>query len=188
MADETGPFMADEIGPFMADETGPNPDNTPPASILKYLHPRERLSMRFRQLPIPLAMHLAAMIGGLLAAIAVSQLPGIAGAERLVAWILWAFLAARLFAAAASWPNYHIAVTDKRVLVVSGIFTTEAASFPLPGADEIGVKQSFRGRLFGYGTITLTPAAGTPSSFTFIPYVQRLYLELLNGEEYAKED
>lgn len=180
--------MADETGPVMADGIRPTPDNTVPPSLGKYLHPREQLSMRFRQLPIPLAMHLAAMIGGLLAAIAVSQLPGIADAERLVAWILWGFLTARLFAAAASWPNYHIAVTDKRVLVVSGIFSTEATSFPLPGADGIGVAQSFRGRLFGYGTITLTPAAGTPSSFTFMPYVQRLYLELLNREDYAEED
>lgn len=188
MADETGPSMADETGPFMPDGIAPNPDNTVPDSIGKYLLPRERVSMRFRQLPIPLAMHLAAMIGGLLAAIAVSQLPGIAGAERLVAWILWMFLAARLFAAAASWPNYQIVVTNKRVLVISGIFTTEAAPFPLPDADEVGVRQSFRGRLIGYGTITLTPAAGTPSSFTFMPYAQQLYLELLTRGKGAGDD
>lgn len=172
----------------MADETRPIQYDAVPASIGKYLLPRERLSLLVRQLPIPLAMHLAAMIGGLLAAIAVSQLPGIADAERLVAWILWVFLAARLFAAAASWPNYQIAVTNKRVLVISGIFTREAAPFPLPDADEVGVRQSFRGRLIGYGTITLTPAAGTPSSFTFMPYAQQLYLELLNRVEDAEED
>jgi hypothetical protein len=188
MADETGPFMADETEPFAPNRIRPDPSNTVPVSIGKYLLPSERRRLTIRQLPIPLAVHLAAMIGGLLAAIAVSQLPGIAGAERVVAWILWVFLAARLFAAAASWPNYHIVVTNKRVLVISGIFTREAAPFPLPDADEVGVKQSARGRLIGYGTITLTPAAGTPSSFTFMPYAQQLYLELLSPGEDAEED
>ena len=180
--------MADETGPFRPDGIRLVPSNAVPVSISKYLLPSEGRTLTIRQLPIPLAVHLAAMIGGLLAAIAVSQLPGIAGAERLVAWILWVFLAARLLAAAASWPNYQIVVTNKRVLVISGIFTREVAPLSLPGADAVGVKQSARGRLFGYGTITLTPAAGTPSSFTFMPNADRLYLELLSPGEEAEED
>jgi hypothetical protein len=76
----------------MADETTAD---LPPASVTRFLLPEERLRLLLRQLPIPLAMHLAAMLGGLLAAIAVSEIPGIAASARLVAWILWVFLAAR---------------------------------------------------------------------------------------------
>ena len=172
----------------MARKTGPTRPSTVPLSVAKHLFPREELRLLFRQHPIPLVPHLAAMIGALLAAIAVSQLPGIADAERVVAWILWAFLAARLLTAAASYPNYRIVVTDRRVLVVWGVFTSEFAPIALPDVDEIGVRQSVRGKVFRYGTITLTPAAGTPSTFTFMPWPQHLYWELLRRGEHAEED
>lgn len=169
----------------MAEEI--TPDREPPFSVARFMLPKEKLPLLIRQLPIPLAVHMAAMFGGLLAAIAVSQIPAIPAAARLVAWILWIFLAARLFAAVASWPNYNIAMTDKRLLVISGIFTREVTPFPLPEVDEIGFRQSFRGRLIGYGTIIISPAGGTPSTFNFMPYPQQLYLEILNLHK-GKED
>ena len=90
---------------LMAGKITPIRPATVPASVAKFLLPKEKLRLLFRQLPIPLAMHLAAMLGGLLAAIAVSQIPGIAAWTRPVAWILWVFLAARLVVAVASWPT-----------------------------------------------------------------------------------
>ncbi len=167
----------------MAGKITPIRPATVPASVAKFLLPKEKLRLLFRQLPIPLAMHLAAMLGGLLAAIAVSQIPGIAAWTRPVAWILWVFLAARLVVAVASWPNYQIAVTDKRLLVVSGISTHGVTPFPLPDSSEIGVRQSIRGRLIGYGTIIITPAGGIPSTFNFIAYPQQVYLLILNLDE-----
>jgi hypothetical protein len=161
----------------MADETTAD---LPPASVTRFLLPEERLRLLLRQLPIPLAMHLAAMLGGLLAAIAVSEIPGIAASARLVAWILWVFLAARVVVAVASWPNYQIAVTDQRLLVISGISTREVMPYPLPDSGEIGFRRSFQGRLFGYGTIIISPAAGTPSTFDFITYPEQSYHEILN--------
>ena len=169
----------------MADEI--TPDASVPVSIGRFMLPEERLRLRIRQLPIPLAMHLAAMFGGLLAAIAVSQVPGVAAA-RGIAWLLWLFLAARLLVAVASWPNYQIAMTDQRLLVVSGIATQEVTPFPLPDVDEIGFRQSARGRLIGYGTIIISPAGGTPSTFNFMPYAQQLYLEILNQHKGKKDD
>jgi Bacterial PH domain len=165
----------------MTDEITPVGSETVPASIGKFMLPEERLRLRMRQLPIPLAMHLAAALGGLLAAIAVSQIPGIAALARLVVWIIPVFLAARLVVAVTSWPNYQIAMTDKRLLVISGISTREVTPFPLPDSGEIGFRQSFRGRVIGYGTIIISPAGGTPSTFDFIPYPQQLYLEILNA-------
>jgi uncharacterized membrane protein YdbT with pleckstrin-like domain len=165
----------------MADEITPVQVAAIPASLGNYLVPGERLRLRMRQLPIPLAMHLAAALGGLLAAIAVSQIPGIAALARLVVWIIPVFLAARLVVAVASWPNYQIAMTDQRLLVVSGISTREVTPFPLPDFGEIGFRQSLRGRIIGYGTIIISPAGGTPSTFDFIPYPQQLYLEILNS-------
>jgi len=172
----------------MAEEIMPVRFDTVPVSIGRFMLPEEKLYMRIRQLPIPLAIHMAAMFGGLLAAIAVSQIPAIPAVARLVAWILWIFLAARLFVAVASWPNYQIAMTDKRLLVVSGISTQEVTPFPLPEVDEIGFRQSVRGRLIGYGTIIINPATGTPSAFNFMPYPQQLYLEILNQHKDKKDD
>jgi Bacterial PH domain len=164
----------------MADKSTPIQIATIPASLGKFMRSDEELRLRYRQLPVPLVMHLAAMLGGLLAAIAVSQIPGLAAWTRPVAWILWIFLAARLVVAASSWPNYQIAVTNKRLLVVSGFSTHGVTPFPLPDFGEIGVRQSIRGRLIGYGTIIITPAGGTPSAFDYILYPQQLYLEFLN--------
>jgi hypothetical protein len=173
----------------MANEITPGWE--PPVSIARFMMPKEKLRLLIRQLPIPLAVHMAAMFGGLLAAIAVSQIPAIPAAARLVAWILWIFLAARLFVAVASWPNYHIAMTDKRLLVISGISSREVAPFPLPDVDQVGFRQSVRGRLIGYGTIIISPAGGTPSTFHFMPYPERLYLLILDlhkGKEDAAAD
>jgi hypothetical protein len=164
----------------MADMSTPVRTVTNPPSLGKFMHRDEQLLLRYRQLPVPLVMHLAAMLGGLLAAIAVSQIPGLAAWTRPVAWILWIFLAVRLVVAASSWPNYQIAVTDKRLLVVWGFSTHGVTPFPLPDFGEIGVRQSMRGRLIGYGTIIITPAGGTPSTFDYILYPQQLYLEFLD--------
>jgi Bacterial PH domain len=173
----------------MADEMrAPQVLATPiPLIIAKNLRPDEYPRTVTRQLPIPLAVHLAAMFGGLLAAIAVSQVPGTAAAVRPIAWLLWLFLTGRLVAAAASWPFYQVVISNKRVLVISGFFKQQVTPFPLPDPDEVGFTQNFRGRVWGYGTITLTPAGGTASSFDFLPVPQMLYLELLAAKDTAEE-
>jgi len=167
----------------MPDETAPirfQPSPTVPLSIYRVLLPQEKLHLVARQLPIPLITQLAAAFGGLLAAVAVSEIPGIAAPTRLIIWILPVFLAVRLVVAAVNWPNYYIVVTDKRLLVVSGIINRKVIPFPLPDVGEVGFKQSWRSRSMSYGDLVISPAGGTSSVFDFIHNPEHFYLDILN--------
>jgi hypothetical protein len=74
--------------------------------------------------------------------------------------------------------------SDRQTASVSlGNLHSRSYAFPLPDSSEIGVRQSIRGRLIGYGTIIITPAGRIPSTFNFIAYPQQVYLLILNLDE-----
>jgi membrane protein YdbS with pleckstrin-like domain len=51
-------------------------------------------------------------------------------------------------------------LTDKRILIKSGILTSELLSVPLTQVEGVRLRQGLLGRLLGYGTITLTGTGG----------------------------
>jgi hypothetical protein len=162
--------------------------STTPANVNRFLDPGERVVLLIPRRPIALCLPLSAALGGLLAAIAVSQIPGISSSAQLAVWILVAFLMARLVAAVLGWTHYHIIMTDRRLLIVSGIFNLEAASSPLPDLAGIKFRIPIVSRLFGfgYGTLTFSPAGGPVSAFDFIPSAEKHYYRIrrfLSGEE-----
>lgn len=152
-----------------------------PLLVSRFLLPQETLRLQLqRQFPIMLAMPLAAALGGLLAAIAVTEIRGVAAAARFAAWIIVAFLLARLAAAAISWPAYRIVMTDKRLLVISGISTVEVTVSPIEDFAAVSYKRSFAGRVIGYGTVIINLTSGAALTFDYIPYSEQIYLELSN--------
>jgi hypothetical protein len=151
-----------------------------PAFVNRFLLPQEALRLQMRQFPIMLAMPLAAALGGLLAAIAVSEIPGIAAPARFAVWIIVAFLLARLAAAAISWPAYRIVITDRRLLVISGISTVEVTVSPIEDFAAISYKRPLAGRLIGYGTVIINLTSGAALTFDYMTYSEQIYLELSN--------
>ncbi len=59
----------------------------------------------------------------------------------------------------------EFAVTDKRVLIKVGFIKRHSLELLLQKVEGIGVDQDFFGRIFGYGTITVTGTGGTKEPF-----------------------
>ena len=62
----------------------------------------------------------------------------------------------------------ELAVTNKRVIVKFGLFTTHALEMRLGKIETVRVNQGLVGRLFNYGTIVIT---GTGATFDPIPKI-----------------
>jgi uncharacterized membrane protein YdbT with pleckstrin-like domain len=60
------------------------------------------------------------------------------------------------------------AVTSKRVMMKTGIFSTRSVELLLSKIEAIAVNQTLGGRLLGYGDIVVTGSGGTEESFADI--------------------
>ncbi len=62
----------------------------------------------------------------------------------------------------------EFAVTNKRVVIKLGVFTTRSLELLLPKVEGIAVNQGMGGKLWGYGDIVVTGSGGTKESFSGI--------------------
>jgi hypothetical protein len=167
-------------------------ESTVPAALYRFLLPNERVLL-IKRAPVALCLPLSTALGGLLAAIAVSHMPGVTTPTQVTSWILVAFLLVRLTASVLGWFNYYIAITDERLLIVSGIFNLKAASSPRPDLAAIECEIPFASRLFRwkYGTFTFRPGGAAATTLYFVPHVEAEYLKIcrfLSGEMNGSEN
>jgi uncharacterized membrane protein YdbT with pleckstrin-like domain len=59
----------------------------------------------------------------------------------------------------------EFAVTNRRVVVKTGLLNTRSIELLLPKIEAIEVTQSLMGRIFGYGDIIVTGSGGTDNTF-----------------------
>lgn len=97
-----------------------------------------------------------------------------------IAWFLangpwnsfaWIPLALGLFILLATFvkrQSSDFAVTNKRVMMKVGVFSTHSVELLLNKIEAIAVNQSFMGRIFGYGDIVVTGSGGTREAFSHI--------------------
>lgn len=72
-----------------------------------------------------------------------------------LAVVVWSVLVAQLVFRVLT---TEIAITDRRVMSKTGLFTTEVKVTPLDKVNNVNVKQSFFGNLLDYGDIEVTTA------------------------------
>jgi membrane protein YdbS with pleckstrin-like domain len=87
---------------------------------------------------------------------------------RSFAWIPALLAVLVLLPAVVKRQSSDFAVTNKRVMMKAGVFTTHSIELLLNKIEAIGVNQTLVGRLFGYGDIVVTGSGGTRESFTHI--------------------
>ena len=133
-----------------------------------HLLPGERVVYRAR-------LHWIAFRASLLL-LALAIVAGVAG--QLVstspyedAWKLWVpagLVVLALLAALGPWirrTTSEFAVTDKRVLVKTGVVQRDSLETLLSKVEAIGVDQTLLGRMLGFGTITIVGTGGTRETF-----------------------
>jgi uncharacterized membrane protein YdbT with pleckstrin-like domain len=84
------------------------------------------------------------------------------------AWIPLALGVLLLLATFIKRQSSDFAVTNKRVMMKVGVFSTRSIELLLSKIEAIAVNQSFIGRIFGYGDIVVTGSGGTREAFSHI--------------------
>jgi membrane protein YdbS with pleckstrin-like domain len=84
------------------------------------------------------------------------------------AWIPLALAVLVLLATSIKRQSSDFAVTNKRVMMKVGVFSTRSVELLLSKIEAIAVNQSFIGRIFGYGDIVVTGSGGTREAFSHI--------------------
>jgi len=90
------------------------------------------------------------------------------GSWQGFAWVPLALVLVVLLPAVVKRQSSDFAVTNKRVMMKSGVFTTRSVELLLNKIEAIAVDQSLLGRLFGYGDIVVTGSGGTREAFSHI--------------------
>lgn len=83
-------------------------------------------------------------------------------------WIPVAIWLLVLIAAVVKRQSSDFAVTNKRVMMKVGVFSSRSVELLLNKIEAIAVNQSFVGRIFGYGDIEVTGSGGTKEEFRSI--------------------
>ena len=65
-----------------------------------------------------------------------------------------------------------MAVTNRRVLIKTGMTSRRTLDLMLSRVESIAVQESTAGRLFGYGSVIVRGTGGTPESFLMIAHPQ----------------
>lgn len=87
-----------------------------------------------------------------------------------VLWYAALFVVLRFAYLVLSWWVERIVVTDKRVMLTEGIFTTQVKMMPLLKVTDLTFERTITGRTLGYGTL-IVESAGQIQAFSRIEYV-----------------
>src|SRR2546430_13502349 len=75
-----------------------------------------------------------------------------------VLWYIALAVVVRYAYVVLSWWVERIVVTDKRILMTTGLFTTRVLMMPISKVTDLTYKRTMNGRMMGYGTINLESA------------------------------
>jgi len=64
----------------------------------------------------------------------------------------------------------EIAVTNRRVMIKTGLASRRSLEIMLPKLESIGITEPFMGRMLGYGTVVIHGTGGTPEPFDKIAH------------------
>jgi len=71
-----------------------------------------------------------------------------------------------------SWWVERIVVTDKRILMTTGLFTTRVLMMPISKVTDLTYKRTVNGRMLGYGTM-IVESAGQFQALNHIEYLPK---------------
>jgi uncharacterized membrane protein YdbT with pleckstrin-like domain len=149
-----------------------------PVAAGRYLLPHEQRVITVRQHQARLLPALTVAVGGLLAAEAVNGIAAGVKWARFVVWVLAGFLVVRAIVDALAWYVRYIVITDKRLILISGILSRKATGFPLQALQNLGLTQSAGGRMLGYGAFSVETGGKAIALIDYIPFPEQLYLEV----------
>ncbi len=160
------------------------PDISPrqaPAFVLKYLLPSERCVIAVRRHPAKLLLAGLITAGALLLTLVLdSSFPPHQQYVHGVIWFAWLVVGVWFAWKVSEWWADYFIVTDKRVLLTTGLITRKVNMMPLTKVTDMSFRRPFVGRIFGYGVFVME-SAGQDQALSRIDYVpdpDTIYLEM----------
>lgn len=144
----------------------------PGEELLLHRHPH------WKALIVPAAILLAATpLAGFLLGVVQAQLDGAAATVLSVAiLLLWAVLVGwRCLIPLVGWLSTHFIVTDRRVLVRTGVLTHTGIDIPMGRISNVQFRHGLVDRMLRTGTLVVVSAADDPLEFDDIPDVQQVH-------------
>jgi membrane protein YdbS with pleckstrin-like domain len=160
----------------------------------EYLLPSERRVIRVRRHWSFVAWDVFETMALLAVAVMISYL--LPGNFWLVQNILWyaALLVVLRFAyVVVDWWVERIVVTDKRFMLITGVFVTKVAMMPIGKVTDLTYERSSLGRMLGYGTL-IVESAGQIQALNrveFLPKPEEVYdgiSELVFGDKQSQSE
>jgi uncharacterized membrane protein YdbT with pleckstrin-like domain len=144
--------------------------------VSRYLLPRENSCIAVRKHPAELAGPLVLVVGGLVAAGELTR----RSVRPKVVWGGYLSVLLYFLQRAAAWQATYFAVTEVRMILVSGFAVRKVAMMPLARVTDMSFRRSALGRLLGYGEFIVESAGEEQAlrSINFLPYPDQLYLEV----------
>ncbi len=157
---------------------------TPPAGfrgIERYLLPTERRVLAVRRHWARLCEPVLSVVAGLVVLFWLDQkLPVSMSFFRTVLLIGWVVLAVRLVWRLLEWREDWFVVTDRRMIIRSGIITRKVAMMPLMKVTDLSFSRPPVGRVLGYGEILIESAGQDQAlrKITHLPDPDEVYFEV----------
>jgi uncharacterized membrane protein YdbT with pleckstrin-like domain len=160
----------------------------------EYILPTERRVIRVRRHWSIIAWDVFETAALLTVLIGVSYL--VPSGSMIVQNILWyggILILLRFAYTLFDWWDERLVVTDKRFILLTGVFTTRVAMMPIQKVTDLTYERNAAGRLLGYGTI-IVESAGQIQAFnriTHLPRPEEVYdaiSELVFGDKQAQSE
>lgn len=74
----------------------------------------------------------------------------------------------------------EVMVSNKRVLITTGMFSRKSTEILLPRVESIAMARTFAGRILGYGTVVVRGVGGTCETFEKISRPEELQRQVQN--------
>jgi uncharacterized membrane protein YdbT with pleckstrin-like domain len=160
----------------------------------EYLLPTERRVIRVRRHWSYVLWDVFEAVALLAVAVMLSYLLPVGGwLFQNVLWYAALLVVLRFAYIVVDWWVERIVVTDKRFMLITGVFTTRVAMMPITKVTDLTYERSATGRLFGFGTL-IVESAGQIQALNRIEYLPRPELvydaisELVFGDKQAQSE
>ena len=153
-----------------------SPAASVPAEVSRYLLPHERSCIAVRKHPAELAGPRILVAGGLVAAGELTR-------RSVRPKVVWGgYLSVLLYSLerVAAWRATYFAVTEVRMVLVSGFMVRKVAMMPLARVTDMSFRRSALGRLLGYGEF-IVESAGEEQALRSIDFLPVSGAALLGG-------
>ncbi len=150
------------------------------ADPARYLLPTERPVINIRRHWAVLAGDTLQSLLLLVVGILVARVAGGVEFVELVTIYFCVFVVARWAWGIGDWYVEKLIVTDKRVLLLTGIVTRKVAIMPLVKVTDLTYNRSATGLTLGYGQFVVETAGQDQalSKIDFVPHPERLYMQI----------